>query len=499
MPWIDSASPPDWADSYQLYNGMDSLLTHEIFSQIASLGKPPVYTFERALQGPFLEMMLRGFKIDLYERDKQAQRLAKEIDIIQRNLDTLASSVWGRGLNPASPLQCRDFFYKVMQMPEQWSKKGSEKTLSTNREALEAIDVYFNARPFVACILGIRDRKKQLQVFETEIDPDGRWRTSYNIAGTETGRLSSSASAFGTGSNSQNISAALRTMFEADPGYILYAIDLEQAESREVGLLCGMLFDDWKYLDSCEGGDLHTTTCKLIWPQKPWTGNAKEDKALAEQNFYREFSYRDMSKRGGHGSNYLGTPFTMARHLKVVPKLMEDFQEAYFAAFPAIPQWHQWVISELQLKQSLTTPFGFERTFFGRQNDPATQREAVAFSPQSSTAHRTNLAIYRMWHEMPRDVQLLAQVHDAIIFQAPMSYDPVELSKEALRIIESVKFNYKGREFSVPGEAKVGWNWGYRKIDKKTGAVSNPNGLDKLSSFQGRTRLPPTPFLQRVL
>jgi len=96
-------------------------------------------------------------------------------------------------------------------------------------------------------------------------------------------------------------------------------------------------------------------------------------------------------------------------------------------------------------------------------------------------------------------VQLLAQVHDAIVFQAPQKYNPAELSTEALRIIESVKFNYKGREFSVPGEAKVGWNWGYRKIDKASGQVTNPNGLDKLSAFPSRNRLPPTPFLQRVL
>ena len=398
MPWINTASPPPDIDTYQLYNGMDSLLTHEILREVLSLGAPPsVYTFERALQGPFLEMMLRGFKIDLAEKERQAQRLRQEIDIIQGHLDRLAEAVWGRGLNPASPMQVCDFFYKTMRFPEQWSKKGGEKRVTADREALEAIDVYFHARPFVACILGIRDRKKQLQVFETAIDPDARWRTSYNIAGTETGRLSSSASAFNTGSNTQNIAAALRCMFIADEGYILYAIDLEQAESREVGLICGMLFDDWAYLDACEAGDLHTTTCKLIWPNRNWTGDPVADKSLAEENFYREYSYRDMSKRGGHGSNYLGTPFTMARHLKVPPKLMEDFQERYFGAYPAIPLWHQWVYEQLQLTQSLTTPFGFERTFFGRQNDPATHREAVAFSPQSSTAHRTNLAILRMW------------------------------------------------------------------------------------------------------
>lgn len=493
MPWINTAAPEGLYFG-QLYNGMDSLLTHEIFGAVSALGPPPpVYTFERALQGPFLEIMLRGFRIDPQEKEVQSRRLEAEILHLEGVLNRLAHAVWGRPLNAGSHQQVKDFFYGAMRLPEVWSKKKGEKKLSSDREALETLDHYFNARPLVACILGIRDRAKQLSVFRTEIDPDGRWRTSYNIGGTETGRLSSSSSAFGTGSNTQNVASGLRKMFVADPGYLLYAIDLEQAESREVGWLCGLLFDDWRYLDACEGGDLHTLTCKLIWSELPWTGEPKADRAIADLIFYREFSYRDMSKRGGHGSNYVGTPFTMARHLKVPPKLMEDFQEKYFAAFPSIPRWHQWVYGELQTKQSLTTPFGFERTFFGRQNDAATHREAVAFSPQSSTAHRTNLAVLRMWEQMPRDVQLLAQVHDAIIFQAPEAYRPEELAAQALSIIEGVTLTHKGRTFTVPGEAKVGYNWGY--YDKKT----NLDGLMKLKAHEALARTARTPILQRLL
>jgi DNA polymerase I len=494
MPWINTAEPLD-VPIDQLYNGMDSLLTHEINQALLDLGPPPpVYTFERALQGPFMEIMLRGFRIDSQEREKQTIRLRAEIDTLSRNLNSFAGAIWGKPLNPRSPDQLKRFFYETMQLPEQWASTKGERRVSTNKDALENLDTYFVARPIVACILGIRDRAKQLSVFETEIDPDGRWRTSYNIAGTETGRLSSSSSVLGTGSNSQSLAPPLKPMFIADEGYKLYSIDLEQAESREVGLLCGLLFDDWKYLDFCEAGDLHTQACKMIWKNLPWTGVAKADKAIAEQKFYHEFTYRDMAKRGGHGSNYLGTPFTMARHLKVPPKLMEDFQDAYFGAFPSIPQWHQWVYSELQTKQTLTTPFGFERTFFGRQNDPTTHREAVAFSPQSSTAHRTNLGLLRMWEQLPRDIQLLAQVHDAIVFQAPESYDERDVSKEALRIIESVEMNFNGRVFKVPGEAKVGWNWGYRK--EKDGKVTNPDGLWKVGGLPERKR---TPLLERVM
>jgi DNA polymerase I-like protein with 3'-5' exonuclease and polymerase domains len=139
-----------------------------------------------------------------------------------------------------------------MHLPEQWISDKGVKKLSMNREVLEKLEIFMHPRPFITCILAIRDLKKELETLESEIDPDGRMRTSYNIVGTETGRWSSSQSSTGTGLNAQNIKRKLRSMFIADPGWKLCGIDLEQAESREVGWLCGTLFNDWSYLDACD-------------------------------------------------------------------------------------------------------------------------------------------------------------------------------------------------------------------------------------------------------
>ena len=59
------------------------------------------------------------------------------------------------------------------------------------------------------------DIGKKIGVLRTGIDPDGRIRTSYNIAGTSTGRFSSSVTEFGTGGNLQNIEEALRSILIA--------------------------------------------------------------------------------------------------------------------------------------------------------------------------------------------------------------------------------------------------------------------------------------------
>jgi len=398
-----------------------------------------------------------------------------------------------------------EFFYGAMKIPEvRLGNKGEWKT-STSREAREKIArEYIHARPIVDAVNSILNLGKQLSVFDTQIDPDGRFRTSYNIAGTETGRPSSSENAFGTGGNAQNIAPGLRYVFVSDPGYRLVNIDLGQVEARDVGFICGCLFGDWSYLDSCESGDLHTSNARLIWPDLGWTGDIVLDRQIAGRQFYREFSHRDMAKRGSHLSNYGGTAFTASRHLKVPLSIMEEFQarycrgrtrdagkglEAIEPAYPSIPRYWQWVATELQTVNRLTNLFGRERIFFGRPNEDATLREAIAFLPQSTTADRMNLGMWRVWNGM-KECKLLAQTYDSITFQIKETSPIDDIVAEALERIKVELKAPNGRSYIVPGEASIGWNWG------KAGP-SNPDGLVKWKP--GADKRVRTPLLARIM
>jgi hypothetical protein len=46
-----------------------------------------------------------------------------------------------------------------------------------------------------------------------------------------------------------------------------------------------------------------------------------------------------------------------------------------------------------------------------------------------------------------------------------------------------IPLTVKGHTFTIRTDMKVGYNWGNREVDKKTGTVKNPNGLRKLSEF----------------
>lgn len=464
---LDRASLSQFQND-QVYNGLDCLVTYEIWEnlerQFGNSPTRPVYSFERALQAPYLDMMLRGFNVDQSSRYVASETLRTDINQLRGMLDGFAMAVWGKPLNPNSPKQLQEFFYRSMGLPEVWLSQKGVKKLSTNREALEKLDAYIYARPLIACILEIRDLKKQLDVFETEIDSDGRWRTSYNIGGTETGRPSSSASAFGTGGNSQNIAGTLRYVFTADPDHIICCIDLEQVEARDVGFFEGCLFNDWTFLDNCEGGDLHTNNARRVWTELPWNGDPKHDRAIADRNFYRDFSYRDMAKRGSHLSNYSGSAWTMARSLKIPLRVAEEFQRRYCrgpsCAFPAHERWWQWTAQELQTKRELTTPFGRTRQFFSRQWEDSTLREAIAFLPQSTTADRMNLGLLRVYEALGDKIGLLAQGFDSITFQFHRSLPMDSIIQQCLELVRVELVAPNGRRYVVPGEAKVGYNWG---------------------------------------
>jgi DNA polymerase I-like protein with 3'-5' exonuclease and polymerase domains len=506
-------SPLSAAQKHSIYNALDCCLTQEIFGvldkQLHQTNDPVaarIYAFERGMQAPALDMMLRGFRIDQYQRRVAISDLQQRRFKIERILDQFARAVWGKGLNPGSPKQMKDFFYydkAGLCLPEQHKIERGVRKVSTDRECLEKLKAYFYAVPIINAVLAIRDTIKKLGVLTSEVDRDGRLRTSYNVAGTETGRWSSSANAFGSGTNLQNITPELRRMFISDKGKKLCYLDLEQAESFVVGLLVWMCTGDGSYLDACESGDLHTSTARLVWPNLGWLDDKGLNKKIAEQVFYRGFSYRDMAKRGGHGTNYYGTPRTMAKHLKVLVDLMVDFQGRYFRAYPGLggpdgygPRrltWHKYVAQELGIHQVLTTPLGRQRHFFGRPGDDATLREAIAYVPQSVVGDLLNYVLWCFWHQF-QEVQLLAQIHDAIIFQFDEGTEdrilPRALSMAKVPItVESLVEPGKYRTITIGSECKIGWNWADAEIKTSLGKkIKNPDGLIKWKPGQVDSR-----------
>jgi DNA polymerase I-like protein with 3'-5' exonuclease and polymerase domains len=487
----------DW-----IYNGLDCCVTLEIRDAIKQYlinETQHIYDFSRALQAPVLEMSLRGLRVDQKKRAETLSLYRNQIATLEQNLAAIINE--GIGLSTVTSGKSKfwrsvpflkNLLYGVMKIhPVRKRNANGQMAPTVNREALEKLRDNWLAEPLCNYILKLRDIDKKRMFLETDLDTDDRIRTSYNIGGTNTGRLSSSMSAFSTGGNLQNVDRDLRYVIVADPGMKFANLDLEQADARNVGAICWNLFVESRgeqfagaYLNACESGDLHTTVCRMAWADLPWTGDAKLDRAIADTIAYRALSYRDLAKKLGHGTNYIGTPPTMAKHTKVSTSLITEFQSRYFSAFPAIREWHLWVIAELKRSSCITSLLGRKRQFFGRPDEGETIRAAVAYNPQSSTADEIDRGLLRLWRA--NKVQILLQVHDSILIQYPEEREDT-LVPWAMETLREPFMLAKGREFVVPVEAKVGWSWGDVEKNKDGSVKKNPNGLIKWTGHDSRT------------
>lgn len=508
--------PPD--DVSWIYNGLDCCVTSEVYGELTTqLEAEPqnvrdTYDFTLSKLAPIMEMSIRGMLIDEKARNTALLEMQAEYDTINARLQRIMREVFDFELNINSPTQVKNLFYGVMGL-KPVRKRNSKGVFAptVNDDALEKLQVYLWARPICKYIQTLRAIKKSMGFLRTDIDQDHRMRTSYNLAGTNTGRLSSRMSDFGTGTNVQNVDRALRYPFIADPGMYLLNIDLEQADGRNVGALCWEIFHDapreyitrclqevkylpegkeWtgpigpefagSYLDACESGDLHTTVCKMTWPDLGWPDDESEWKRFCDSVIlHGQDSYRQGAKKLGHGTNYFGKPRTMAQHARAPVRLIENFQKSYFGAFPCIPAWHGHTIIQIRETGTITTPFGRRRMFWGRPDD-STFRKAIAYAPQSMTGEEIDRGLYQIW-KAHKEVQLLNQVHDSILCQFPQDLLP----HMPATILETMKVTLPlkgGRLFSVPLEAEGGWNWG--KYDEK----KNQQGLKKWKGEETRTR-----------
>ena len=104
------------------------------------------------------------------------------------------------------------------------------------------------------------------------------------------------------------------------------------------------------------------------------------------------------------------------------------------------------------------------------------------------TGDEINLGLLKVWRE--GIMQPLVQVHDSVLFQYPEEREDDVIST-TLKMMEIKIPLANDRDFYVPLEAKVGWNWGEQDDE------DNPEGLIKWKGGDDRIR-PPLRRKQRL-
>lgn len=508
----ERASSLSASELYWLYNALDVCVTFDVLNTLEAQADETAlntYRTSMATLAPVMEMMLEGLPVSLPQRDKTITLFEDQQRQLEDQFQRLC--VEGLGLspdrakrkgrrplaiNPASPKDVQFLLHDVLKVPEKKRKRKGAKiaTTITDRATLEGFRTYLHAEPFINHILALRDAGKDLGFLRTTLDPDHKIRCSLNVAGTNTGRLSSSFSDTGSGTNLQNVRGRLKDIFVADPGWLIMDVDLGQGDSRGVAAIAWNWFVEshgeayaGTYLDACEGEDLHTAVSRMVWPDLPWGDDPAKWRSVAETPIYREHSYRFLAKGAGHGSNYGAQPQTVATQAHVSVGEAEDFQRAYFAAFPVIRDWQQETLRQLEETRQLTTLWGRRRYFWGDPQASDVRNAAIAYSPQSNTGEFINRGMLQLWHYRNRldlPIRFLLQVHDSLVLMVKES-EAETLVPKIMSKLKVVLPLARGREFTIPLDAKIGWNYGGYHPDR------NPHGLVGIDKHFTLDRQPP--------
>lgn len=437
------------------YNAMDSLILMEVFPRmirdLRRTGNWDTYLRQVGLIEPLLYIAERGIKVD--KQGLADMKLQAEEDLI--GLEEELNNMVGYPINAKSPKQLKAYFYIEKGIHPYRSRKGGGITTDDTAMKRIATKGYKEAE----LVLSIRKLTKMKSTYyDLKYDMDGRIRSNYNPIGTMNGRLSSSKTIFGTGTNMENQPHSMYKYFLADDNYLVYRIDSEQAENRIVAYVAG---EDAMMAAFEEGRDIHKQTASLVF-NKPIDEISDVDGSCPLGN--GEQSERFWGKTLDHALNYGMGAGKFSLEYLIPQGESKIIIEKYHSIYPGIRLYHQWIRDELSKDRRLINCFSRRRVFMGLWEDDMFKK-AYNFIPQSTVAdllNKTLKYIYYYSDEQFKYLEILNQVHDDIWYQVPISIGWTEHAKYLMKIKNSLeqKINWRGREFSIPTEVSVGFNFG---------------------------------------
>jgi hypothetical protein len=375
-------------------------------------------------------------------------------------------------LNLSSPTQLIKVFNEVLGIHFKKDRDTGKET--SNEEALnEAYARTGNAA--LKQVIIIRELNKIKGTYAEATLVDSVLYTSYNPAGTVSGRRSSRETPFTAsdgrtiGTNVQNLpkhselGLAFRECIVARPGCVFLSCDQISAEDWVVQAIIADNGGGSKGLDELKSGvNRHRRLACEIFKKTP-------------QECGKETMFYFLGKKTRHAGNYGMTAPRMAEVLiKEVPDAVEgmaktgklisycDFMlDAFHTAEPEIRNTFQYYVERcLRDSRMLQTPVGRERYFFGLRpgaDNSKLFKEAFSYIPQSTIGDNTGLSI--LYCERTKPGLVVLDGHDAVTLEIPDTIKDIENGVQLLRDAFKREFTFpNGIKISIPIEFELGYD-----------------------------------------
>ena len=437
----------DKATEYSAEDADVTLRLWEVLKpRLAAEGMTRVYeTLERPLIDVLARMERRGISIDR----QILSRLSGDFAQGMARLEADIQEIVGEPFNPGSPKQLGDILFGKMGLPG--GKKTATGAWSTTASVLEELAEQGHDLP--ARILEWRSLQKLKSTY-TDALPGyvnkrtQRVHTSFSLAATTTGRLSSSEP------NLQNIpirneaGRKIRTAFVATPGHQLISADYSQIELRVLAHIADIPQLKKAFAD---GLDIHAMTASEMFgvPVKDMPSEV-----------------RRRAKAINFGIIYGISAFGLANQLGIPREEAGAYIKKYFERFPGIRDY-------MDATKKICREQGYVTTIFGRKchypritaSNPSerafNERAAINAPIQGSAADIIRRAMARMDDALASEklnAQMLLQVHDELVFEVPEA--EVEQTISVVRKV-MVDAPHPATTLSVPlqVDAKAAKNW----------------------------------------
>jgi DNA polymerase-1 len=382
-------------------------LWHVLKPRLAAERMTHVYeTLERPMVEVLARMEGRGISIDRPTLAKLSSEFGNESVRLENEIQKLA----GQPLNPGSPKQLGDVLFGSMGLPGGTKTKTGQ--WATGAKALE--DLAEQGHKLPQAILDWRQvsklRSTYTDALPTYVDPKTqRVHTSYSLAATTTGRLSSSEP------NLQNIpirteaGRKIRKAFVAAPGNKLVSADYSQIELRLLAEVANVPTLRQAFKD---GIDIHAMTASEMFgvPVKDMPGEV-----------------RRRAKAINFGIIYGISAFGLANQLGIEREEAGAYIKKYFERFPGIRDY-------MDETREFCREHGYVSTLFGRKchypdirnSNPSirafNERAAINARLQGTAADIIRRAMARMDDALAHaklKAKMLLQVHDELVFEVP--------------------------------------------------------------------------------
>ncbi|MGA8582777.1 MAG: DNA polymerase I [Roseiarcus sp.] len=361
---------------------------------------------ERPLVQPLARMERRGVSID---RD-MLSRLSGEFAQGMGRLEDKVAKLVGAPFNLGSPKQLGDILFGQMGLPG--GKKTATGAWSTTASVLEDLAAEGHALP--GLVLEWRQLSKLKSTYTDAlpgfVNPaTGRVHTSYALAATTTGRLSSSEP------NLQNIPVRteagrkIRRAFVAPKGRKLISADYSQIELRLLAHIADIPALKQAFADQL---DIHAMTASEMFGV-PIEGMPGE--------------VRRRAKAINFGIIYGISAFGLANQLSIGREEAGAYIRKYFERFPGIRDYMDATKKTARANGFVTTLFGrkchYPRINASNPSERAFNERAAINAPlQGSAADIIRRAMTQMDAALARaglSAMMLLQVHDELVFEAP--------------------------------------------------------------------------------